>query len=108
MKFNVQFTFNRYPLRLMHRAVETFDGFGHGVVGRGGPKDDRLPRLAESELRLINRDISKNEEQTKAVSVVLKDASLWQIWPRWLGRPDLGKHRTPISLRLKTFAFTVQ
>ena len=70
MRFNVQFTYNRYPLRNMHRAIAMLDKeVINNVVFPVNPtlKMNVAPPLQS----FINRDISKNLEQSIAVTNIV-------------------------------------
>ncbi|XP_060775441.1 putative helicase mov-10-B.1 isoform X2 [Neoarius graeffei] len=69
MKFNVEFSFNRFPLRLQHRAVQLAAEHGLGDVlfpTHNGVKQAALPKL-----KMYNRDLETNPEQKAAVQHIL-------------------------------------
>ena len=69
MKFNIQFTFTRFPLRNMHRAVDMMAE--SNMIKVAFPK---TPTIASSIVNVpnsfINRNISDNEEQKRAVRLI--------------------------------------
>ncbi|XP_026778492.3 putative helicase mov-10-B.1 isoform X1 [Pangasianodon hypophthalmus] len=69
MKFNVEFSFNRFPLKLQHRAVQLAAEHRLGDVlfpTHNGVKQTALPKL-----RIYNRDLETNPEQKAAVQHIL-------------------------------------
>ncbi|KAK3556979.1 hypothetical protein QTP70_022320 [Hemibagrus guttatus] len=69
MKFNVEFSFNRFPLKLQHRAVQLATTHKLGDVlfpTHNGVKQAELPKL-----RMYNRDLETNPEQKAAVQHIL-------------------------------------
>ncbi|XP_017335051.1 putative helicase mov-10-B.1 isoform X1 [Ictalurus punctatus] len=69
MKFNVEFSFNRFPLKLQHRAVQLVAEHRLGDVLfpiHNGVKQAALPKL-----RIYNRDLETNPEQKAAVQHIL-------------------------------------
>ncbi|XP_007897601.2 putative helicase MOV-10 [Callorhinchus milii] len=75
MKFNVSFTFNRFPLQMQHRAVKLsrehklqhllFPSFSHGV--------SIIP--LDQSLRLHDRALEENPEQFDAIRYILSGLS---------------------------------
>ena len=74
MRFNIRFTFNRFPLRNMHRAAEYIEknpGFSSYVFPTASP--EQLRNVANSDnLVFFDKDIAKNTEQKLAVANILK------------------------------------
>ncbi|XP_060724073.1 putative helicase mov-10-B.1 [Tachysurus vachellii] len=69
MKFNVEFSFNRFPLKLQHRAVQLAAKHSLGDVLfpiHNGVEHPVLPKL-----RMYNRDLETNPEQKVAVQHIL-------------------------------------
>ncbi|XP_053355474.1 putative helicase mov-10-B.1 [Clarias gariepinus] len=69
MKFNVEFSFNRLPLKLKHRAVQLAADRRLGDVlfpTLNGIRQAGLPQL-----RIYNRDLESNPEQKAAVQHIL-------------------------------------
>ncbi|KAL4622450.1 putative helicase mov-10-B.1 isoform X1 [Arapaima gigas] len=73
MKFNVEFTLNRFPLRLQHRAVEL--AVGHDLGPVLFPSDTGNRGSALPELRLYDRKLENNPEQCVAVRHILSGVS---------------------------------
>ncbi|XP_013921851.1 PREDICTED: putative helicase MOV-10 [Thamnophis sirtalis] len=75
MKFDVEFTFNRLPLRLQHRAVTLVQKkkLSHLIFPYFSYKESLLP--THQELCLYNSDLNKNEEQKEAVRQVVAGTS---------------------------------
>ncbi|XP_030634044.1 putative helicase mov-10-B.1 [Chanos chanos] len=73
MKFDVEFSFNRFPLKLQHRAVELIGQHRLGAVlfpSDHGVRDTSLPQL-----RMCNRDLETNPEQSAAVQHIVSGLS---------------------------------
>ncbi|KAK9404575.1 putative helicase MOV-10 [Crotalus adamanteus] len=75
MKFDVEFTFNRLPLRLQHRAVTLAQKqqLSHLLFPCFSYKKSLLS--TNEELRLYNSNLSKNAEQKEAVRQVVAGTS---------------------------------
>lgn len=96
MKFDVRFTYNRLPLRLMHRAI--------GMLERSELWNFVLPKcsiasqpsLKLGRLQLFNRKIASNPEQFTAVKNIL--LGLHRPYPYLLfGPPGTGKTVTLVE-----------
>ncbi|KAJ8360337.1 hypothetical protein SKAU_G00168620 [Synaphobranchus kaupii] len=75
MKFNVEFTINRYPLKLQHRAVELALRHQLGdVLFPTGSRGTPLP-LPQAQLSLYDRKLEKNPEQRTAVQHIVSGVS---------------------------------
>ncbi|XP_066559522.1 putative helicase mov-10-B.1 isoform X2 [Amia ocellicauda] len=73
MKFDVTFTFNRFPLMLQHRAVQLAvrNRLGHVLF----PSQCTAPEKALPELRLYDSSLEKNPEQFMAVRCIVAGVS---------------------------------
>ncbi|XP_066519855.1 putative helicase mov-10-B.1 isoform X2 [Hoplias malabaricus] len=73
MKFDVEFSFNRFPLKLQHRAVDL--AVQHRLGNVLFPSDRRLKYTALPQLRMFNRDLETNPEQNAAVQHIMSGQS---------------------------------
>ncbi|KAI4903009.1 hypothetical protein NFI96_012038, partial [Prochilodus magdalenae] len=73
MKFDVEFSFNRYPLKLQHRAVDL--AVQHRLGNVLFPSDNGVEHTALPQLRMVNRDLETNPEQNAAVQHILSGQS---------------------------------
>ncbi|XP_061074539.1 putative helicase mov-10-B.1 isoform X2 [Conger conger] len=75
MKFNVEFTINRYPLKLQHRAVEL--AIRHHLGEVLFPTGSRTPALPQpkTKLSLYDRKLENNPEQRAAVQHIVSGVS---------------------------------
>ncbi|XP_039972013.1 putative helicase mov-10-B.2 [Xiphias gladius] len=69
MKFNVEFTINRFPLKLQHRAVDLATKHQLGEVLF--PSGAAVTNLSMPELRMFNRELDNNPEQQAAVQRIV-------------------------------------
>ncbi|KAI5109137.1 putative helicase mov-10-B.1 [Silurus meridionalis] len=94
MTFNVEFSFNRFPLKLQHRAVQLAAEHRLGNVlfpTRNGVKQTALPTL-----RIYNRDLENNPEQKAAVQHIL--SGQYKPAPYMIfGPPGTGKTVTLVE-----------
>lgn len=67
MKFDVEFTVNRYPIQMKHRAVEMV-AQDDSCLNVLFPERPQLTMSELPTLSFINRNIDSNDEQKKAVS----------------------------------------
>uniref|UniRef100_A0A3P9J5U5 RNA helicase n=1 Tax=Oryzias latipes TaxID=8090 RepID=A0A3P9J5U5_ORYLA len=94
MKFNVEFTFNRFTLRLQHQAVDlaTKHQLGDVLFPSGAAKSSfSLPKLS-----MFNHHLDNNPEQLKAVQHIVAGSS--QPAPYVVfGPPGTGKTVTLVE-----------
>ncbi|KAM9409052.1 putative helicase mov-10-B.1 [Pholidichthys leucotaenia] len=74
MKFDVEFTINRYPLKLQHRAVNLAAKHKLGPVLF--PTGAAVATLPMPKLRMFNRQLESNPEQHAAVQRILAGSSM--------------------------------
>ncbi|XP_053171020.1 putative helicase mov-10-B.1 isoform X1 [Scomber japonicus] len=73
MKFDVEFTINRYPLKLQHRAVDLVAKHQLGeVLFPSGAAASNIPM---PKLRMFNRQLENNPEQYAAVQRIVAGSS---------------------------------
>ena len=74
MRFNIRFTFNRFPLRNMHRAVQYVAENPHmrSVVFPSPPLDILQGQVAPNNMAFFDRQIQNNEEQNLAVRSIVQ------------------------------------
>lgn len=75
MKFDVEFTVNRFPLKLQHRAVDLAVQHKLGTVLFPTGMASSLPPSPPISLRLSNRDLESNPQQSSAVQQIVAGAS---------------------------------
>lgn len=96
MKFDVRFTYNRLPLRLMHRAigmVEQVELWNFVLPTRTHPSE---PALRLPKIHLFNKKIESNPEQYAAVKNII--LGLHRPYPYLLfGPPGTGKTVTLVE-----------
>ncbi|XP_076597717.1 putative helicase mov-10-B.2 [Chaetodon auriga] len=73
MKFDVEFTINRYPLRLQHRAVDLAEK--HQLEEVLFPSGAAAANLSMPNLRMFNRQLENNPQQHAAVQRILAGSS---------------------------------
>ncbi|XP_036388728.1 putative helicase mov-10-B.1, partial [Megalops cyprinoides] len=73
MKFNVEFTINRFPLKLQHRAVDL--AVQHQLEEVLFPTHSRTREWALPSLRLFDRNLEQNPEQYGAVQRIVAGVS---------------------------------
>ncbi|KAL6457776.1 hypothetical protein MHYP_G00330060 [Metynnis hypsauchen] len=73
MKFDVEFSINRYPLKLQHRAVDL--AVQHRLGNVLFPSKNSVQHTALPQLRMFNRDLETNPEQNAAVQHILSGQS---------------------------------
>uniref|UniRef100_A0A8C5DLP8 RNA helicase n=1 Tax=Gouania willdenowi TaxID=441366 RepID=A0A8C5DLP8_GOUWI len=73
MKFDVEFTINRFPLKLQHRAVELATKYQLGEVLF--PSGAAVASIAVPKLRIFNRQLENNPEQHAAVQRIVVGSS---------------------------------
>ncbi|KAI3369856.1 hypothetical protein L3Q82_024666, partial [Scortum barcoo] len=73
MKFNVEFTINRYPLRLQHRAVDL--AVKHELEEVLFPSGAAAAHLSMPKLRMFNRQLENNPQQHAAVQRIVAGSS---------------------------------
>uniref|UniRef100_A0A131Z3T6 RNA helicase n=1 Tax=Rhipicephalus appendiculatus TaxID=34631 RepID=A0A131Z3T6_RHIAP len=96
MKFDVRFTYNRLPLRLMHRALGLLENASlwNFVLPKCAPSSQ--PSLKIGRLQLFNKKIESNPEQYTAVKNIL--LGLHRPYPYLLfGPPGTGKTVTLVE-----------
>lgn len=96
MKFDVRFTYNRLPLRLMHRAIGMFEAVDlwNFVLPKISPSSK--PYLNLRRMNLFNKDVASNPEQFTAVKNIL--LGLHRPYPYLLfGPPGTGKTVTIVE-----------
>ncbi|TVK90475.1 putative RNA helicase SDE3 [Bagarius yarrelli] len=69
MKFNVEFSFNRFPHKLQHRAVQL--AAKHKLGNVLFPTPNTVIQAELPKLRMYNRDLETNPEQKAAVQHIL-------------------------------------
>jgi hypothetical protein len=95
-KFDVQFTFNRTPLRLFHRAVNMSPELWQKLWCP--PKIKQPTRLP---LQKLFGDVALNEEQKQALLTILHNSSTTMVLH---GPPGTG---TTFTLYCNTSTFTI-
>ncbi|XP_068454650.1 putative helicase mov-10-B.2 [Clinocottus analis] len=75
MKFNVEFTINRLPLRVQHRAAELAATFKLGQVLFPAAPADSSQQAEPPELRLFDSKLERNPEQYQAVRHIVAGSS---------------------------------
>ena len=83
MRFNIRFTFNRFPLRNMHRAAEYIaqhPDYSSYVFPTASP--EQLKNVATPEfLNFFDQNIARNAEQSSAVANIIKGGiQVKKIW----------------------------
>ncbi|XP_040888869.1 putative helicase mov-10-B.2 isoform X2 [Toxotes jaculatrix] len=73
MKFNVEFTLNRFPLKLQHRALDLAAKHQLGEVLF--PSGAAVTNLSMPKLRMFNRQLEDNPEQHAAVQRIVAGSS---------------------------------
>lgn len=73
MKFDVEFTINRFPIKLQHRAVDLATTYQLGEVLF--PTAAASPIVAVPKLRMFNRQLENNPEQHTAVQRIVAGSS---------------------------------
>ncbi|XP_041811417.1 putative helicase mov-10-B.2 [Chelmon rostratus] len=73
MKFDVEFTINRYPLRLQHRAVDL--ATKHQLEDVLFPSGAAAANLSMPKLRMFNRQLENNPQQHAAVQRIVAGSS---------------------------------
>nr|XP_046239070.1 putative helicase mov-10-B.1 isoform X2 [Scatophagus argus] len=73
MKFDVEFTINRYPLRLQHRAVDF--AAKHQLEKVLFPSGAAAANLSMPKLRMFNRQLENNPQQHAAVQRIVAGSS---------------------------------
>ncbi|KAK2861814.1 hypothetical protein Q5P01_001347 [Channa striata] len=73
MKFDVEFTINRFPLKLQHRAVEL--AAKHQLGDVLFPSGAAVDNLSMPKLRMFNRQLENNPEQNAAVQRIVAGSS---------------------------------
>ncbi|XP_056219431.1 putative helicase mov-10-B.1 [Seriola aureovittata] len=73
MKFNVEFTINRFPLKLQHRAVDL--ATKHQLEEVLFPSGAAVTNLSMPKLRMFNRQLENNPEQHAAVQRIVAGSS---------------------------------
>ncbi|KAL2090820.1 hypothetical protein ACEWY4_013083 [Coilia grayii] len=73
MKFDVEFTVSRFPLKLQHRAVEL--ATMHKLEPMLFPKETQGTHTPPPRLRMSNRDLESNPEQNAAIQRIVAGAS---------------------------------
>uniref|UniRef100_A0A7N8XQX8 RNA helicase n=1 Tax=Mastacembelus armatus TaxID=205130 RepID=A0A7N8XQX8_9TELE len=73
MKFDVEFTINRFPLKLQHRAVEL--AVKHQLEEVLFPSGAAVTNLSMPKLRMFNRQLENNPEQHAAVECIVAGSS---------------------------------
>lgn len=94
MKFNVEFTINRFPLKMQHRAVELAVKNQLGdVLFPNGAANSTVP---VAKLRMFNRQLENNPEQYAAVQRIIAGSS--RPAPHLVfGPPGTGKTMTLVE-----------
>uniref|UniRef100_A0A4W6EJ02 RNA helicase n=1 Tax=Lates calcarifer TaxID=8187 RepID=A0A4W6EJ02_LATCA len=73
MKFDVEFTINRFPLKLQHRAVDL--ATKHQLEEVLFPSGAAVTNLSMPKLRMFNRQLENNPEQHAAVQRIVAGSS---------------------------------
>ncbi|KAM7423013.1 hypothetical protein PAMA_010850 [Pampus argenteus] len=73
MKFHVEFTINRYPLKLQHRAVDLAAKYQLGAVLF--PSSAAVTNIPMPKLSMLNRQLESNPEQHAAVQHIVAGSS---------------------------------
>lgn len=94
MKFNVEFTLNRYPLKLQHRAVDL--AVKHQLEEVLFPSGAAVASVPMPKLRMFNRQLENNPEQHAAVQRIVAGSS--KPAPHLVfGPPGTGKTITVVE-----------
>lgn len=73
MKFDVEFTINRFPLKLQHRAVDL--AAQHGLEKVLFPSGSRTANIPLPKLSMFNRQLESNPEQHAVIQRIVAGAS---------------------------------
>lgn len=75
LKVDVRFTLNRFPLRVMHRAVELAEKTG--IIQSLFPTESQLKKdaITRDDVRPFDRNIENNKEQLEAVRNIVSGTS---------------------------------
>lgn len=96
MKFDVRFTYNRLPLRLMHRALAMLENASLWNFVLPKCTSSSQPSLKIGRLKLFNKKIESNPEQYTAVKNIL--LGFHRPYPYLLfGPPGTGKTVTLVE-----------
>lgn len=96
MKFDVRFTYNRLPLRLMHRAIGMVEHVDLWNLVLPKHAETTEPALRPQKIHLFNKKIASNPEQYAAVKYIL--LGLHRPYPYLLfGPPGTGKTVTLVE-----------
>ncbi|XP_064457734.1 putative helicase MOV-10 [Ornithodoros turicata] len=102
MKFDVRFTFNRLPLRLMHRAISMVESCRLWDFVFPEIANPSAPALKFRRLNFFNKKVEKNAEQFTAVKNIL--LGLHRPYPYLLfGPPGTGKTVTLVEAMKQVF-----
>ncbi|XP_076124950.1 putative helicase mov-10-B.1 [Alosa pseudoharengus] len=94
MKFEVEFTLNRFPLKLQHRAVEL--ATQHKLENVLFPQDSKATQIPPPRLRFFNRDLESNPEQNAAIQWIVAGGSIPAPYLVF-GPPGTGKTVTLVE-----------
>ncbi|XP_032898205.1 helicase MOV-10 isoform X3 [Amblyraja radiata] len=96
MKFNVSFTFNRFPLKMQHRATQLAKDTGLMNVLFPTYSNDMCIHPLDRELNFYDRSLAENPEQARAVSCIV--AGISRPAPYLIfGPPGTGKTVTIVE-----------
>ena len=100
-RFDVQFTFNRFPLRTMHRAVEHINVRNFMPIFPINPPVK--PKKANpASINFINRRIAQNLEQSEAVANIVNGDLIGAPYVVF-GPPGTGKTVTVVEAMLQLY-----
>ena len=100
-RFDVQFTFNRFPLRTMHRAVEHINVKNFMPIFPINPPV-KAPKVNPASINFINRKIAHNLEQSEAVANIVKGDLIGAPYVVF-GPPGTGKTVTVVEAMLQLY-----